>query len=339
VNEEVLIREAIAAEANEAVDPGIVLAELRRARKPKRRRTMLVAVTGFAVAAAVAAVVVPLTTSREAGPAAGDTTSQVNPPPVAAGDQTILVLGLDVDKRTDAIMLVRVVDGSVRGVSLPRDTAIGGTGRLNSVFAQAYQAAEAAGKDPLATASTTTIEKVAEFTGVRAQHYAVIDMAGFGRLSEAVGGVEVCLAKPLDDTWSNVKFPAGKQIVTGDRALAFVRSRHGDPNGDLGRMARQQTFLRGLAAKLTSGDALRNPELARIVRENVRTDPQLDVLGLAQQLAGDPSVIMAIVPWATGPDAGTLTVDPARATSFTEKVFEGSDPLGSPGSPGTGTVC
>src|SRR4051812_22768862 len=102
--EEMLIRQAVTDEANEAVDAATVLAGLREAR-PKRRRTgMLVAVAGFAVAAAVVAVVVPLTASRETAPV--PPASAPNKP-VPVTEENILLVGLDEADRTDTIILVR----------------------------------------------------------------------------------------------------------------------------------------------------------------------------------------------------------------------------------------
>src|SRR5262245_2774220 len=111
-NDELLIRDAIAAEAAEAVDPGTVLVNLQRGLKPRRRRTWIVAVAGGAVAAGIAAVVIPLTASREAAPPATVPT----PTPVAT-EKTLLLLGMDNFDHPDAIVLARFgVDGSVRGV-------------------------------------------------------------------------------------------------------------------------------------------------------------------------------------------------------------------------------
>lgn len=61
---ETLIREALAEEANQAVDPGVVLVALRQSRRPRHRPVLMVAAAGVAVAVAVLAVLVPLSLSR-----------------------------------------------------------------------------------------------------------------------------------------------------------------------------------------------------------------------------------------------------------------------------------
>ena len=66
-------------------------------------------------------------------------------------------------------------------------------------------------------------------------------------MTEAIGGVPVCLKRPEREVRSGVDLPAGPQMVRGADALAFVRQRHGLEDGDLDRIARQQAFLAGLA--------------------------------------------------------------------------------------------
>ncbi|ALG11358.1 LCP family protein [Kibdelosporangium phytohabitans] len=336
-NDELLIREAIHEEAGQAVDPGTVLSTLHSGRKPRRSRGLAVAVAGVAVAAGIAGVMIPLTASRgdDAGPAAANTADG------AQTEQTILVLGLDnyLDEaqRPDAIVLLRVrADGAVRALSVPRDTRTGPDTKLNLAYPQA------GGGDRGAQAMVAEVEKI---TGVRAQHYATVDMAGFPGLSTAVGGVEVCLKNAVKDTYSKADLKAGKQTVSGEQALAFLRQRHGMAGGDLDRIARHQAFLQGLVTKLGTVEPARLASLVDTVKRTVHTDPALDVLGLARRLTGQSGLTAATIPVADHSQtsrAGTvLTVDNAKVKQFTTEFFgTGAAPAsGAPTGTDTRTPC
>lgn len=338
-NDELLIREAIAAEADQAADPGAVRAALRGGQAPRRNRTFAVAVAGLAVAAGVAAVAVPLLSSRdEAGPASSQVAGTAD---TATADTTILLLGTDgsEEPRPDAIMLLKIrADGSLRGLSLPRDTQTDPNAKLNMAYPKA------GGGDKGAQATVDTVEKL---TGVRAQHYLTVDTTKFADLSNAVGGVEVCLKKAVKDPYSHGDFPAGKQTIAGDKAVAFLRQRLGLPNGDLDRVARHQVFLRALVAKLATTDANALASLASAVRRSVHTDPGLDVLGLAKRLTGQAGLTAATIPikgQATTTDGiQVMAVDLAKVRQFTAEFIDGTAPAGTgggdSGGSGGGTPC
>ena len=306
---EQLIREAFAAEADRAPDPRTVLAGLARA--PRRRHGMTLLAAGVAVVAvvaiAVAAFVVPKALDRGAPPASGG----------AGVDQTVLLAGLDRSIYTDAIMLAKVrADGSTSVVSLPRDSWVSvpchGKQRLNAVYAR--------------FGLPELMETVHRLTGVRVDHYALMDMAGFGELADVVGGVPVCLRAATTDSRTGVSFPVGEQTVSGAKALAFLRQRIGLPNGDLDRIARQQAFLRSLAGVLRAHPDTLSVALD-VVRDRARLDPKWDLLGLAAQLRGPGAGRMrfATVPFAgelVDPDVGTvLDLDPATVSAFVTSAF------------------
>ncbi|MFI7012046.1 LCP family protein [Streptomyces sp. NPDC050145] len=111
------------------------------------------------------------------------------------------------------------------------------------------------GRDPGCTMRT-----VKAVTGITPDHFMMADFNAVKTLSTAVGGVEVCVKKPVDDPDSHLKLPAGKSVVKGEQALAFVRTRHAFGNaGDLDRIKVQQQFLGSLARQMSSGDTLTNP--------------------------------------------------------------------------------
>nr|WP_240982274.1 LCP family protein [Streptomyces sp. S3(2020)] len=105
-----------------------------------------------------------------------------------------------------------------------------------------------------------TMKTVEEVTGVDVNHFAMADFNAVKTLTTAVGGVEVCLAKAVNDKESKLNLPAGKSTIEGERALAFVRTRHSFGNqGDLDRIKVQQQFMSSLMRKMTSGDTLTSP--------------------------------------------------------------------------------
>src|SRR5699024_4644101 len=103
------------------------------------------------------------------------------------------------------------------------------------------------------------IGAVEDLTGVQADHYAEIGLLGFVLLTDAVGGVPVCLNEPVDEPLSGANFRAGVQTVSGSDALSFVRQRHDLPAGDLDRIVRQQVFMSQLVKKILSAGTLADP--------------------------------------------------------------------------------
>ncbi len=155
---------------------------------------------------------------------------------------------LDVDvrdcpSRTDTIIVVSM-DPETREaglVSIPRDTrvAIPGHGWQKAGHAHAY------GGPALAMA---TVEK---FLGIRLHYFVRTNFAGFARLVDSLGGVELCVEKdmyyedPAQDLVIDLK--AGCQLLNGDQALQYVRYRN---DSDIARVQRQQNFIRAVVDRL-----------------------------------------------------------------------------------------
>ncbi|QWF82135.1 LCP family protein [Amycolatopsis sp. CA-230715] len=344
---EALIREALTEEADRAVDPGVVLARLSHGpRAPRRYRAPVIATAAAVVVVAAAGIVVPqLLDRQDAAPAA--------PAASAAKDQNVLVMGLDSgpgSPRADSIVLAHLgQDGSGSAVSIPRDSWVDvpghGKQRLNGVYTQVREDEIAKGKSPAdaddaaARAVATTVQNL---TGVAADHYATVDMAAFAEISTAAGGVPVCLNQAVHDPLTGISFPVGQQTVSGDKALQFVRQRHGLANGDLDRIVRLQAFLRSLANKvLTAPESTREQTLTALLttaRDKVRTDQGWNLLDLAGQLLKlrPDALRLGTVP-VTDPPANAgpaIGVDPAKVRSFVQDQF-GSGTAPAPG----GATC
>ncbi|QYH19096.1 LCP family protein [Corynebacterium aquatimens] len=151
--------------------------------------------------------------------------------------------------RTDTIMLLHLpLTGKATLISIPRDSyvAVPGYGydKVNAAYAYG---------GPQLLAAT-----VEQATGLRVDRYAEIGMGGLARVTDAVGGVEICVAEPIDDPLANLNVQPGCQKMDGATGLGYVRTR-ATAQGDLDRVARQREFLGALVARTLSPAVLLNP--------------------------------------------------------------------------------
>ncbi|WP_235922200.1 LCP family protein [Lentzea tibetensis] len=124
----------------------------------------------------------------------------------------------------------------------------GGFGRhkINSAYAYSRSAALKNDLGELEArweGAKNLIATVEGLSGLKIDHYAEVNLAGFYEITNAVGGIDVCLKAPVNDKSSGANLPAGQQTVEGRDALAFVRQRAGLPFGDLDRVVPQQVFM------------------------------------------------------------------------------------------------
>ena len=103
-----------------------------------------------------------------------------------------------------------------------------------------------------------TLKAVRNLTGVPIDYFAEVNLAGFYDLTQSLGGVDVCLKHAVYDSYSGADFPAGRQTLDAEQALAFVRQRHGLENGDLDRTHRQQAFLSSVMRQLQDSGTFTN---------------------------------------------------------------------------------
>lgn len=206
-------------------------------------------------------------------------------------------------QRADTIMLVHLPADRKRIylVSFPRDawTPIQGHGnaKLNAAFSF--------GGPPLLIA---TMERL---TGVRVDHFAILDFEGFRSMTDALGGVTVRVARTVRDPARKVVWPAGSHHLDGARALDFVRQRRNLPGGDLGRIRRQHAFLKALAGQVVDKGTLANPLKLNAFLEastrSVSVDESLAISGLRSLALQFRSVRASDLVFVTAPVAGTGT--------------------------------
>jgi LCP family protein required for cell wall assembly len=209
---------------------------------------------------------------------------------------------------SDTIVLLHVPadGGAAVAFSIPRDSyvVIPGHGRdkINSAYpgakATTAERLVAEGVDDPRRVETESaeagrralVESVQELTGREIDHYAELNLFGFHTLTSTIGGVDVCLKRPVDDPLSGARFAAGPQSISGAAALAFVRQRHGLPEGDLSRIRRQQVFLAAVADKVLSSHTLTDPVklagLVEVLQSALVIDADWDLLAFAREASG-----------------------------------------------------
>ena len=136
-----------------------------------------------------------------------------------------------------------------------------------------------------------TLLTIQNLTGVKIPYLALIDFRGVIEMSNAIGGVEVCVANPIDDPKSKLKLDAGVHTLQGREALAFLRTRYGVGDGsDLARISNQQVFLTSLLRKVKNEGVLNNPiymySLANAAARNMKLSDSMTDLGTMVALAG-----------------------------------------------------
>ncbi|KXF86892.1 LytR family transcriptional regulator [Rhodococcus ruber Chol-4] len=273
--------------------------------------------------------------------------------PLSQRELDALRAGEEVANNTDTIILIRVpLDGtSATAISIPRDTYVEvpdiGMSKINAAFGatketerlrlvEAGESGAAAEKAATQAGREALVESVADLTGVTVDHYAEVGLLGFVLLTDAVGGVDVCLNNAVDEPLSGANFPAGEQTLDGADALSFVRQRHDLPRGDLDRIVRQQVFMASLVQKVLSAKTLSNPsklnQLSAAVQRSVVLDSDWDILDLAtrmQDLAGG-AVQFSTIPVQdlnamTDYGESVVQVDPEEVRSFVADLVDPGD--------------
>ncbi|MEO5878241.1 MAG: LCP family protein [Streptosporangiaceae bacterium] len=213
-------------------------------------------------------------------------------------------------ERSDTTILLHLSAGGKQamGVSFPRDSMVNipqckdssGTvhpanyGMINSAFAYA---------GPYCTMRT-----IESLTQINIDHFIKVDFTGFKAMVNALGGVRICAPRAFADKQAKLVIKkAGPQVINGDTALGWVRTRHalGD-GGDVGRIQRQQQFMSSVIQKATSSGVLSDPAkllgFVKATTKSLKTDEGFTVgtmADLAGKLAGIDlkKINFVTVPW------------------------------------------
>ena len=196
-------------------------------------------------------------------------------------------------KRSDTMLLIHISKKRDKAaiISIPRDSYAlipehnNSQGKLIPAAYSKINSAYNWGGAPL------LIETLESMSDLRIDYYVELNFVGFVRMVDALGGVEICTKKDINDPKSHLTLPAGTHVLDGVDSLKFVRTRVFDGLGDLGRMKRQQEFASAMLRKATSAGVLLNPvkmvDFINSALDSVVTDEGLsqgDLLTLGKQL-------------------------------------------------------
>jgi LCP family protein required for cell wall assembly len=256
-------------------------------------------------------------------------------PPYTAG-LNILIIGSDsrqglgrrfgsdvLGARSDTSMLLHIAPGHTRAdiISFPRDSMVPVLACANDQQGHPGQSAQPGEVERLnatfAAGGAPCLWKTLEQeTGIRIQHFVEVNFAGFQSIVNDVGGVPVCLPFAINNPQARLHLAAGKRVVNGAQALAFVRLRENIGEGsDTQRIQRQQYFLAAVMQKLKATNLLSQPSrifnVVRDVAKALTTDSGLDLstmLRIADSMKSLSSgsvqlVTVPVVPYAGDPTA------------------------------------
>ena len=254
-------------------------------------------------------------------------------------NQNITFLFLGLDKRDDELEKTLLTDtmmigslntgtGKLTTISLPRDLWIPDLStKINSLYFYGEKNPETNGVD-------FTASEVEKITGVKPAFIAVLNYLELPAFIDLVGGVEVAVEKSFEDNeypnpayvvgqggtpYITVRFDQGAEIMDGDRALSYIRSRgSADPEegSDIARSKRQMIVLSALFKKLKSKEVVQNPEtmgkLYRFWKEKVKTTlTDEDAIGMGMALGQNPvSIISVGIPVVSTPTQDVILVNP-----------------------------
>jgi LCP family protein required for cell wall assembly len=254
---------------------------------------------------------------------------------------------------TNTLILIHIFGGGRRavGFSIPRDDWVDFAGMVGPQSAgkidQAYGVSMYYEQQKLRSADPSisqnelaflgneagrkaTVETVEHLTGVHIDHFAEVNLDGFYELAKVLGGVEVCLNHATSDSYSGAHFHAGYQHLNPRQALAFVRQRHGLPNGDLDRTHRQQAFLDSVMHQLrtdgTFSDLTKMQALLTVGKQYVITDAGWNLLDFGAQMRSLTSgnLVFHTLPiqgYATIDGQDANTVDPSTIKAIVHDTF------------------
>lgn len=280
-----------------------------------------------------------------------DSRSDAHGNPLSQDELSMLRAGDETATNTDTIILIRIPNNgkSATAISIPRDSYVtipdGTKGKINGVYGEAKEndrqkrvesgeTLEAAERESVDAGRSALIQTVAKLTGVTVDRYAEVSMLGFVLMTNALGGVNVCLNEAVYEPMSGADFPAGPQTLDGPNALSFVRQRHDLPRGDLDRVVRQQVVMSSLAHSALSGGTLTNPSTLGALRDAITRTVVLsqgwDVMDFIQQLQklSGGNVAFATIPilredgWTEDGTQSVVKVDPDQVRSWVGSLLD-----------------
>ncbi|MGW1811345.1 LCP family protein [Streptomyces sp. NPDC002078] len=196
-------------------------------------------------------------------------------------------------------------------MSIPRDTMTQVPACKDSESGQSTSGYYGQINSALQYGPACQVATVHQLTGIPIDHFVKLDFSGVVKMSDAIGGVSVCVSDDVYDTYSHLKLSKGTHTLKGEAALEFVRSRHGFGDGsDLGRTISQHIFLSAMIRKFKSAGTLTDPTavygLADAATKALTVDDGLGSVKKLISLASDvnkvPTKRMTFTTMQTAPD-------------------------------------
>lgn len=274
------------------------------------------------------------------------TSSASNPADPSAGEPiNILIMGSDTrsgdnaaiggadpGERSDTAIVAHISADRTRVemVSIPRDSLVkipackGTNGKTSkpaasAMFNSAYSTGWSLGGD-VTSAAACAINTVQTDTGVPIDHFAVVDFSGFQSMVNAIGGVPICIPRPLKDSqYTGLDLAAGQQVLNGQQALQLARARHGNVGngGDIDRIGNQQRLISAMVNEVLSKKVLTNPTalltFMSAATKSLTVDSGLqlqNLSGLAYNLRniGRDNIVFLTIPTGPAPNDGNRLV-------------------------------
>ncbi|WP_177235492.1 LCP family protein [Streptomyces sp. MUSC 14] len=213
-------------------------------------------------------------------------------------------------------------------MSIPRDTMTKVPACTDSETKQSTNGYYGQINSALQYGPACQVATVHQLTGIPIDHFVKLDFSGVVKMSDAIGGVSVCVSDNVYDTYSHLKLAKGDHTLKGVAALEFVRSRHGFGDGsDLGRTTTQHLFLSAMMRNFKSAGTLTDPTavygLADAATKALTVDDGLGTVKKLISLASDvnkvPTKRMTFTTMQTAPDPNNkdrLVVGPGARTLF-----------------------
>lgn len=170
---------------------------------------------------------------------------------LTAAERKELGTGTAEGRRTDSIMLVHVPSGGGKSaiISIPRDSYMPIPGHGSNKVNAAYSIG----------GPQLLIQTLEQVTDLRIDGYLEIGFGGFASVVNSLGGVDICVPFNMNDKFAHINLTKGCQVLDGKNALGFVRARHSDPRGDIGRAERQRQFLGAIMKGAATPSTVLNP--------------------------------------------------------------------------------
>lgn len=282
-----------------------------RVKKRLRDRWILLSVVGLLVAVLMAAIGLVSWYGKSVYDAVDNIDQQPNLLPTRPVEQervpgngmNIVLMGTDqrptetARGRSDVLMVLHITEDKKKAylVSLPRDYWVPIPGRQTAKINAAYSWG----------GSALTVETVEDLLGIKVDHVVLTSFEGFQEVINSLGGVDVI--NKHESSVGDLHFDAGRIRLNGEQALAFVRQRHGLPNGDFDRAERQRAVITAVVQELAGRDVLTNPAKfsdavktlgKQFVVDDTFTSQAIIDLGLSMRITGSGDIVSLMAPTA-----------------------------------------